>query len=153
MNYKSQLIAAGCIAALAFAPASLSAAGKKKAASPAESASPAASPAKSATRPLPFHGMVSAVDQNAKTFTIAGKTASRVFKVTSKTAITKGANPATINDIVQKVEVSGSYWKAADGSLEAKMVKIGPMSSGEKKTKKSKAAASPAASPEASPKS
>lgn len=97
--------------------------------------------------------MVSAVDQHAKTFTIAGKTASHVFKVTSKTALTKGANSATINDIVKNVEVSGSYWKGADGSLEAKMVKIGPMSSGEKKAKKSKATASPAASPEASPKS
>jgi hypothetical protein len=147
MNYKLQLIAAGCIAALAVAPASLSAAGKKTAASPTESASPAASSAKSTTRPLPFHGMVSAVDQKAKTFTIAGKTKSRDFKVTSTTAITKGASAATMNDIVQNVEISGSYWKAADGSLEVKMVKIGPMGSGEKKAKKSKAAASPAASP------
>ena len=97
--------------------------------------------------------MVSAVDQKAKTFTIASKAKSRAFKVTSTTAITKGASTATMNDIVQNVEVSGSYWKAADGSLEVKMVKIGPMSSGEKKAKKLKAAASPAASPEASPKS
>jgi hypothetical protein len=146
MKYKSQLIAAACVAAAAFAPASLSAAGEKKSASPTESASPAASPAKSAIRPLPFHGMVSAVDQHAKTFSIAGKKAAR-FKVTDKTAITKGANAATMNDIMQNEEVSGSYWKTADGSLEAKMVKIGPMSSGEKKTKKSKAAASPEASP------
>jgi hypothetical protein len=152
MNYKSQLIAGLCVAALAFVPASLSAADKKKSASPTESASPATSPAKSATRPLPFHGMVSAVDQHAKTFSISGKKAAR-FRVTDKTAITKGANAATMNDIMENEEVSGSYWKAADGTLEAKMVKIGPMSSGEKKTKKSKAAASPAASPEASPKS
>lgn len=149
MKYKSQLIAVACIAALALAPASLSAADKKKSASPAES--PAASPAKSTARPLPFHGMVSSVDQKAKTFTIAGKKAPHVFKITDKTAITKGANAATMNDIVQNIEVSGSYWKAADGSLEAKMIKIGPMSSGEKKTKKSKAAASPAASPTPSP--
>lgn len=155
MKYKSQLIAAVCVAALAAAPVSLSAAGKKKSASPAESASPAASPAKSATRPLPFHGMVAAVDQQAKTFTIAGKTASRVFKVTDKTVITKGANAATMSDIMQNEEISGSYWKSADNSLEAKTVKIGPKASGEKKVKKvkkEKAEASPATGPEASPK-
>ncbi len=92
--------------------------------------------------------MVSEVDQKAKTFTIAGKTATRVFKVTDRTAITKGASKATMNDIMQNEEVSGSYWKAADGSLEAKMVKIGGMVSGEKKTKKSKESkASPSPTP------
>ena len=150
MRYKSELIAGLCVATLAFVPLSLSAAEKKKSASPtpAQSASPGASPAKSSARPLPFHGMVSEVDQKAKTFTIAGKTATRVFKVTDKTAITKGASKATMNDIMQNEEVSGSYWKAADGSLEAKMVKIDGMVSGEKKTKKSKESkASPSPTP------
>ena len=98
--------------------------------------------------------MVSAVDQTAKTFTIAGKETSRVFKVTEKTTVTKAGKPATIADITENVEVSGSYWKAGDASLEAKTVKIGPMS--EKKAgeegKKTKASASPTASPSASPK-
>lgn len=159
MKYKSQFIAASCVAALAFAPLSLSAAGKKKpdaasSAAPAASASPAAAATK-APRPIPFHGMVSAVDQSGKTFTIKGKKATRVFKVTDKTAITKGAAAATMNDIVQNEEVSGAYWKAADNSLEAKTVKIGAMTSGEKKAKKGKkekAETSPAAAPEASPK-
>ena len=94
--------------------------------------------------------MVSAVDHKANTFTIAGKEKSRVFKVTDKTVVTKGANAATIKDIAENQEVSGSYWKNADGSLEAKTVKVGPMSAA--KADKSKAAASPAASPSASPK-
>src|SRR5438128_10402801 len=60
-------------------------------ASPHQATSPAAaSPAKQSTRFIPFHGMISAVDQNAKTFTITGKKQSRVFKVTDKTSIYQG---------------------------------------------------------------
>ena len=70
--------------------------------------------------------MVSAVDQKNKTFTISGKEATRVFKVTEKTKLLKGAGNATMSDIVDNEEVSGAYWKNPDGSLEAKMVKLGP---------------------------
>ncbi len=70
--------------------------------------------------------MVSAVDQKNKTFTISGKEATRVFKVTDKTSITKGAAAGTMKDIVDNEEVSGAYWKNPDGTLEAKMVKLGP---------------------------
>ena len=82
--------------------------------------------------------MVSAVDQKNKTFAISGKEATRVFKVTDKTSIMKGAATVTMKDIVDNEEVSGAYWKNPDGSLEAKFVKLGPM---EKKT------ASPAPKP------
>jgi len=132
---------------------------EEKSNSPSPSAAPAAKSmasseaAKSSARPIPFHGMVSAVDQTAKTFTIAGKGSSRVFKVSDKTAVTKAGKPATMTDITENVEVSGAYWKAADGSLEAKMVKVGPM--GKEKAKGEKAAknsASPTISPSASPK-
>jgi hypothetical protein len=92
---------------------------------------PSASPGKQSTRPIPFHGMVSAVDQTNKTFTISGKEATRVFKVTDKTSIMKGAASGTMKDIVDNEEVSGAYWKNPDGNLEAKFVKLGPM---EKKT-------------------
>jgi hypothetical protein len=149
MKQTSQLIAAACVAALAVAPMGLSAAGKKKAAAasptPAESASPAmaASPA----RPIPFHGMVSEVNQVEKTFSIAGKK-TRVFKVTDKTVITKNGAPAMMTDLAANEKVTGSYWKAADGSLEAKTVKIGGPE-GENKATKSKKSASPA--PESSP--
>ena len=71
--------------------------------------------------------MVSAVDQKAKTFAIAGKEKSRVFKVTAKTTVTKGGNAATMKDIAENEEVSGSYWKNPNGTLEAKNVKLGPM--------------------------
>jgi len=121
-------------------------------ASPGASASPtsSASPAKQSSRPIPFHGMVSAVDQKGKTFTITGKEKSRVFKVSDKTTITKGAPAATIKDISENQEVSGSYWKNPDGSFEAKIVKIGPMGSVEK-GKKAAASPTPTASPKASP--
>jgi hypothetical protein len=88
---------------------------------------PSASPAKPSTRPIPFHGMVSAVDQKNKTFTISGKEATRVFKVTDKTGILKGAAAGTMKDIVDNEEVSGAYWKNPDGTLEAKFVKLGPI--------------------------
>jgi hypothetical protein len=102
------------------------------------------SPGTQVSRPIPFHGMVSAVDQTKKTFTISGKEATRIFKVTDKTSILKGARAATMSDIVDNEEVSGAYWKNPDGTLEAKMVKLGPM---EKKT------SSPAPKPSTTPKS
>jgi hypothetical protein len=154
MKNKTSLVIGACLAGLVCLPLCASGA-EKKSSSPAPAASPAekaaaSSEAKSASKPLPFHGMVSAVDQTAKTFTIAGKASSRVFKVTDKTALTKAGQPAAMTDIAENVEVSGSYWKGADGSLEAKMVKVGPM--GKEKTKTEKAAKS-SASPAASPKS
>ena len=104
---------------------------------------PSASPGKQSTRPIPFHGMVSAVDQNNKTFTISGKEATRVFKVTDKTSIMKAAAAGTMKDIVDNEEVSGAYWKNPDGTLEAKFVKLGPMD---------KKAATPAPKVSATPK-
>lgn len=105
--------------------------------------------------------MISTVEQTAKTFTIAGKEKSRVFKVTDTTVLTKAGAPATMKDVVANEEVRGSYLKAADGSLEAKTVKLGPATDAEKaETKPSKkksakadaaADASPSASPAASP--
>jgi hypothetical protein len=108
------------------------------------SSSPTVSPANQSLRPLPFHGMVSGVDQKNKTFTIFGKEARRVFKVTSKTQIIKGLGIATMKDIVDKEEVSGSYWRNADGTLEAKVVKLGPI---EKKMPSPVAKTSPGLSP------
>ena len=163
MNNKFQLVMA-CGAALAAATAV--AAAKN---SPSPSPSAHASPAPKATaaaekketpgRALPFHGKVAAVDQTAKTFTLAGKESSRVFKVTEKTVVTKSGGAGTIKDIMANEQVSGSYWKSADGSLEAKTVKLGPKPDTEmnaetkvpaNKTTKKSADASP--SPSASPK-
>lgn len=151
MKHKTHLILGICIAIIVSLPISTPAAGKKKSAG-AESASPAASAAasseKPSTRPVPFHGMATAVDQKGQTFTIAGKEKSRVFKVTANTKITKAGNAASMTDIVDNAEVSGSYWKHDDGTLEAKTVKLGPV--GEKKEKKKEkagASESPAPTP------
>ena len=136
-------------------PSSHASPSPKPAASPA--AKPSASPAEKTAmaRAIPYHGKISAVDQAAKTFTIAGKEKSRVFKVTDKTVVTKSGAAATMKDVAANEEVRGSYWKAADGSLEAKSVKLGPATKNEKAaetqtTTSSKAEPSPKASPSAS---
>jgi hypothetical protein len=151
MKTKFYLAAGVCAASLAFCMplnAQLS---------PATTASPAASPAtspaaKQANRPIPFRGKISAVDQSAKTFTLGGKEGSRVFKVTDSTTIMKAGAPATMTDIVENEQARGTYLKQADGTLEAKTVKIGPKAAGEKKARKAKTgAAAEEASPAASP--
>lgn len=154
MKTKLNLITA-CLAALACCAPAVAFAAPKDSPSPSPSphtspaTKPAASPAEKAARAVPFHGTISAVDQTAKTFTIAGKEKSRVFKVTDKTVITKNGTAATMTDIVANEQVSGSYLKAADGSLEAKTVKLGPKTDAEKAKapKKEKAAARPSPSP------
>jgi Domain of unknown function (DUF5666) len=104
---------------------------------PATTASPSATPKPAAARPTPFRGTVTAVDQTLKTFTIGKQT----FKVTDSTVITKSDNPATMADIVQNEKARGSAFKQADGTMEAKTVKIGPKPGGGKKGKGKKAAA------------
>jgi hypothetical protein len=140
MKSKPYFIVAAIMASLLFC-LSLVAQTTTKSSSP----TPAASPGKQSIRPIPFHGMVSAVDQNNKTFTISGKEATRVFKVTDKTSILKGAGAGTVKDIVDNEEVSGAYWQHSDGTLEAKIVKLGP-------TEK-KSGSSPAPKASATPKS
>jgi hypothetical protein len=105
-------------------------------------------------RATPFKGMIASVDDKAKTFTIAGKDTSRVLKITDKTIITKGGQPATMKDVVANEEVRGSYFKMPDGSMEAKFMKLGPLTDAEKaerearraKREEKKAGMSPAAS-------
>ncbi len=105
-----------------------------------------------AERAIPFHGMISTVDQAAKTFTIAGKEKARVFKVTDKTVLTKAGAPATMKEVAANDEVRGSYLKAEDGSLELKTAKLGPMTEAEKAASaKSSKSSKKKAKPEASP--
>jgi len=149
MKNKPVLISSICVIALALcSPLLVSAKEKKSAESPAPSASPSASAAASPSmRAIPYHGMISAVDQSAKSFTIAGKEKSRVFMVTDKTTVTKDDQPATMSDIVEKEEVRGSYWKNADGSLEAKSVKLGAKPAKKKSKKEEAASPAPSATP------
>jgi hypothetical protein len=167
-------VALACCASLASAatkkspspsPSPSASASAKPAASPKAkpTASPVASPSgKTATdvtkaRAIPFHGMIFAVDQKAKTFTTAGKQHSRVFKVTEKTVLSKAGAAVTMKDVVANEEVRGSYWKGTDGTLEAKTVKLGPKTDAEKaaaekhKKKSSTSETSPEPSPSPSP--
>ena len=179
MKYKFHLITAITATLACCLPLAANAASKKSAsptpspmasASPKTKATPApkttSSPAGATTtdpnkaRAIPFHGMISAVDGKAKTFTIAGKEHSRVFKITDKTVLTKAGKPATWKDVVANEEARGSYWKVTDGTLEAKSVKLGPKTDAEKaadekakaRKKEKEAAAESSASPSASPK-
>jgi DNA uptake protein ComE-like DNA-binding protein len=112
---------------------------------------------KSTERAVPFHGKISAVDQTAKSFTIAGKEKARVFRVNNNTLLTKAGAPATMKDVQANDEVRGTYMKAADGSLDARIVKLGAMTEAEKAAgpksskKKAKAETSANAAPSASP--
>lgn len=161
MKNKFKIITA-CIAALACCGPVMASAATKKSPSPAASpsvtpspksmrspapkttpsAAPKATPHPTISRAVPFHGMVSTVDHKAKTFTI-GKEKSRVFKVTDKSVLTKAGAAATMKDFVANEEVRGSYWKAADGTLEAKTVKLGPLTDAEKAAREKKKAAKP----------
>ncbi len=166
------LITGTCVAAFTFLlPISASAQGSKTKASPSPSASPTAA-AKSSTkaettttttaasdkpaRAIPLRGTATAVDASAKTFTIAGKTSTRVFKVIDETKITKAGAEAKFTELTEGEYVTGSYWKREDGSLELKSLKIGGKEGSEGSSKKAKkdaeddasaAGASPAASP------
>lgn len=162
MKHKNFLIiAAFCATAVICFPLNTLAAREKAVSSPDASssaradASPATAVAGGAKmRATPFKGMIAAVDDKAKTFTIAGKENSRVLKITDKTIITKGGQPATMKDVVANEEVRGSCYKMPDGSMEAKIVKLGPLTDAEKaerearkaKREEKKAAVSPAAS-------
>jgi len=164
MKYRPQLITGTCIAALTFCAPLTALARAKKIESPSPSAttSPTASAAVSPAKPeRPYTGLISAVDTNAKTFTITGKEKSRVFRITDKTVLTRAGNPATMKDLVANEEVRGSYWKHADGTLEAKTVKLGPLTEQDKAAeearkakraeKKASASPSPAASASTKP--
>jgi hypothetical protein len=138
MHYKTHLLTAAAVAALAFCNHAAVAQTPKSTAAPATATS---SPAAKAPRAIPLRGTASAVDQAGKTFTIAGKSSSRVFKATDQTTITKAGNSATFADLTDNEPVTGSYWKKDDGTLELKSLKIGGKTDAEKaksSTKKSK---------------
>jgi len=157
MKHKNFLIVDAFFAILVIClPLQTADAGRKASPSPdaADSSADASPAAGGKIRATPFKGMIASVDDKAKTFTIASKESSRVLKITDKTIITKGGQPATMKDVVAKEEVRGSYYKMPDGSMEAKNVKLGPLTDTEKaekearraKREEKKAATSPAAS-------
>jgi hypothetical protein len=148
MKIKNNLIIAAFIAAVLSGAPLPSDAKEKKVSS---SSGTTASQTTKSARAIPYHGRISAVDQTARTFSIPGVEKMRVFTITDTTVITKDGNPATIADVAADEDVRGSYWKRADGSLEAKSVKLGQKSEAEMSKSKRKKKEKPDA--EASPKS
>ena len=106
---------------------------------PAMQASQSPAAAEKSERPIPFHGKIASADAGAKQFTLATKLGTgRTLKVTDKTVLTKAGNPATFADVTKDEEVRGSYFKKPDGSLEAKSVKLGPLTPAEQAAKAAK---------------
>ena len=69
----------------------------------------------------PLHGKLKALDATAKTITVGSHT----IQITSETKISKHGQPAMLSDGVVGEEVSVSYKKTEDGSLEALSVHFG----------------------------
>ena len=82
----------------------------------------AAAPAKPAKEK--FSGTVSAVDANAKTFTIGDQT----FTVTDGSKISRNGKEATLADVVVGDPAKGSYTTGADGKLDVTKVGFGKKS-------------------------
>src|ERR1700750_1911907 len=133
MKLTNSLVIGAFLAVIAICVAKRSDAKAKGSPSPevdSSAASSAEAPAR--MRATAFKGIIASVDDRAKTFTIAGKDTSRVLKITDKTIVTKSGQPATMKEVVANEEVRGSYYKMPDGSMEAKVLKLGPLTEAEK---------------------
>ncbi|MDB6026490.1 MAG: hypothetical protein JWM68_2713 [Verrucomicrobiales bacterium] len=84
---------------------------------------------KAAPKGMPFHGKLSAVDETAKTITVAGKEKDRTFFVTSKTKIIKDNKPATLSDAKVGDEVGG-YAVMVGDKAELGTLRVGPKPEG-----------------------
>jgi hypothetical protein len=71
--------------------------------------------------PTKFYGTVSAVDTNAKTFTVGDQT----FSIIGESQMTKDGKPATLADAVVGEPARGSYTKGKDGKLDITKVRFG----------------------------
>jgi hypothetical protein len=70
----------------------------------------------------PFHGILKAVDKNAKTITVGKVT----YQITSETKFKKHDKPATLDDGVVGEEAAGYLKPDANGKLFASSVRFGP---------------------------
>lgn len=73
-----------------------------------------------ASRPLPLHGTVAAVNTAAMTLTVGDS----VLAATSKTRIVKANKAATLSDIKVGDVVNVSYLKVNDGTLRAITIRV-----------------------------
>jgi len=85
--------------------------------SPTQAAPPAPQEEKAPRRApgLPFRGKISAVDLEARTLSLAGKTI-RVFKVNEETKIKRGEDSATLQDLKVGDSVGGYALRAEEGA-------------------------------------
>lgn len=74
-----------------------------------------------ASGPAKFYGKVSAVDTNAKTFTVGDQT----FLIIGESQMTKDGKSATLADAVVGEPARGSYTKGKDGKLDITKVRFG----------------------------
>jgi hypothetical protein len=144
-NKLSLIVGAGMAIALCLTSSVLAQGEKGASPSPrasASSATAATSPAADAAsspakkqKAIPFHGIISTVDQTAKTFSIGGKEKTRVFRITDRSVITikmgkrwrahfGPKKTGTMANVAIGDKVSGWFWKNADDSLEVKSVNI-----------------------------
>ena len=97
-------------------------------------APPASKPSESthpdANGPAKFYGTISAVDANAKTFTIDNE----VYTILPESHMTKAADDsqASIDDAKVGEVARGTYTKAADGKLNVTKVRFGKKTGGNK---------------------
>jgi hypothetical protein len=123
-----------CLAAmiLACAPITRVAAAAPAGEDKADKAKGPATTSPTADQPGPnrFYGTISAVDANAKTFTVDNQT----YSIVAETQMTKAADdkPATMADATVGETVRGSYTKSADGKLNVTKVRFGKKSGGAK---------------------
>ena len=103
--------------------------------------------------PLRFYGNITAIDVNAKTFVVDGKT----YTIIAESQMTKAADdkPATLADAVVGEPARGSYTTSSDGKLSVTKVRFGKKPGGGGKSsgkKKAGGATQPAAGANAAPK-
>ena len=75
---------------------------------------------------FPFRGKVGKVDEAKGTFTIVGKTSTRIFTVSAKTKVTKGGKSASLKDAKSGEDVGGMCKRTGESSYEALSVRFGP---------------------------
>lgn len=86
-------------------------------------------PSARAEKAIPFQGTVSAVNAEARTFTLSAKTkdSGRLFRILENTQILQNDEQASFEAITVGEMVRGQAFKKAEG-WEAKKVMIGPKS-------------------------
>jgi len=108
-------------AALAGAPAQLSAQTTNNAAAAKKSAAAKKDAATKSKGAHPFRGKLASVDKVAKTI----KVGESVYQITSETKITKDGKPAVLEDGVVGEPVTGYVRPTADGKMAARTVHFG----------------------------